>query len=166
MQENNSIEQQIEALTQELRPAVDASFFYIDEYGDVRNANQGWLRKEEFLRLWNNAVFASTNKAEVEEYADCYRGLKLYGLMAVRDNLKYPTEKLYNLCLVGTDFEATESGMVQQIDILEGESVPRRRCVLWSTWFKSNKDRLKALTACGIDADFQKRCAKYGLGGA
>lgn len=160
------IQEQIEALTQELRPYPNNSpFYFVDHDGEVK---EYWNPDEDFEDVawmrdyWNFSLFASTNKAEVEEYADCYHRLKLYQLLGKKAEKVFPlvwnADPFNRVWNYGTDFSVDDS---------EGQmKLHFRCCVFGGVWFAREEDRLEALKICGIDAEFQKRCAKYGLGGA
>ena len=69
-----TIQEQIEALTQELRPfPANNDFWYFDPIVGVCDTKD--LSTIERLLMWKYALKASMNKAEVEEYADCYRSV-------------------------------------------------------------------------------------------
>lgn len=165
----SSIQEQIEALTQELRPYPNGIFFILTASGEIAQFDfSGGATTDVVINslkeIWINSPFASTNKAEVEEYADCYRRLKLYQLLGKKAEKEFPIDwnkKLTSkdICPSGTDFTSDEndSGLV-------GSDV--KCCVLGGVWFAREEDRLEALKICGIDAEFQKKCAKFGLGGA
>jgi hypothetical protein len=158
-----NIPDQIEALTQELRPKLpdNTEFYYFD--GEVIDREMsGFLPVSQ--RRWYVALFASTNKAEVEEYADCYRRLKLYQLLGDKKKKEFPLHPL--IAMHGTDFTSDdfEEQVLEPGHVIKFQ--PWQGCVLGGVWFSREEDRLAALKICGIDAEFQKRCAKYGLGGA
>lgn len=157
-----TIQEQIEALTQELRPYPD---FRTDKYwtfnGDiVIQISQSPMTNE---WVWDNQ-FCSTNKAEVEEYADCYRRLKLYQLLGKKAEKDFPlnwrdrTQCKYATDFVGCAQEHLETGLIT--------CFRERITVLGGVWFANESDRLHALSVCGIDRSFQEKCAKFGLGGA
>ena len=75
------IQSKIEALTQELRPYPrnGKKFWYFNPLTGVESAT--WNSLDYDIEAWEESLLASTNKAEVEEYADCYRRLKLYQLL-------------------------------------------------------------------------------------
>jgi hypothetical protein len=167
-----SIQEQIEALTQELRPWVgekdNVHYFYFDEISLTVMNHWDTL-------LWYAVPFASYDKAEVEEYADCYRRLKLYQLLGKKAEKEFPLKMFYSeeydrkrydsgLCFAelyyGTDFGYVGSGTQGQ----KRHGV--RACVLGGVWFSREEDRLESLKICGITKEFQEKCAKYGLGGA
>jgi len=156
----DSIQSKIEALTQELRPYKGRYFFFNPLNGLIEETSTQWTP----ISL---NVFASTNKAEVEEYADCYKRLKLYQLLGKKAEKKFPpdwndlSQYKYGtdfVLLVQTEDVISETGQVSFED--------RRICVLSGVWFSREEDRLEALKICGIDKAFQEKCAKYGLGGA
>lgn len=158
----SSIEKQIEALTQELRPKLpdNTEFYYFD--GEVIDREMsGFLPISQ--RRWYVSLFASTNKAEVEDYADCYRRLKLYQLLGEKAEKSLPgMRKKY-----ATDFGAyidLELAKKHQGQILVWPN--QKKCFLGGVTFSMEEDRLKALEICGIDRAFQERCAKHKLGGA
>jgi hypothetical protein len=160
-----SIEEQIEALTQELRPCDPYKDFWFFN-GTIVQRWSGEMEpsedeKEESNYIWRDTHFASTNKAEVAEYADCYKRLKLYQLLAQKAALKYPIDWSNDTVdKYGTDFTmgvTEEDGLI--IDVT-------RMCVLGGVWFSREEDRLEALKICQIDKSFQEKCAKYGIGGA
>lgn len=160
---SKSIQEQIKALTQELRPYPKRTIASEDSIFWYFNGDEIW--KTEYFgspncnRRWNNSLFASTNKAEVEEYADCYRRLKLYQLLEKKAEKEFPIDWSDNTVLKhATDFNRNiHLGHLQETF---------KECVLGGVYFARNEDRLEALRICGIDAEFQKKCAKYGLGGA
>lgn len=124
---------------------------------------QPWLRRD--VGKWFNALYRSYDQKEVEEYAHCYLTLNLYQLIAKKKAKEFPLYREGEITLNklhGTDF----IGAIYP----EGAIITRRKiekpCVLGGVWFAREEDRLEALEICGIDAEFQKRCAKYGLGGA
>lgn len=156
-----NIQEQIEALTQELRryPELGDKVYFYDEIDDsieerIYNASTA------LMDIWDRALSSSTNKAEVEEYADCYRRLKLYQLLGEKAAKEYPLDWSKSTWKYGTDFgfSGQEQGQFPS-NIFRG-------CILGGVWFSREEDRLKALEICGIDKAFQERCAKYGLGGA
>ena len=147
-----NIQEQIEALVQELRPHIGRYFFFNPFNGLIEESSTQWTS----ISL---NVFASTDKAEVEDYADCYRRLKLYQLLGKKAEKEFPIdwtnttqEKL------GTDFGTNKSA---QVGTRSGHF-----CCLGGVWFVREEDRLEALKICGIDETFQEKCAKFGLGGA
>ena len=159
-----TIEQQIEALTQELWPYPKGwliekehrAFYYFDGEQIIPS-----IQKDK----WNLSLFASTNKAEVEDYADCYRRLKLYQLIGKQKEKEYPLiwGKVWSLKRNhGTDFFLP--GKHRDNGNVCGNF--KQTCVLGGVWFSRNEDRLEALEICGITKELQERCAKYGLGGA
>jgi hypothetical protein len=159
-----NIQEQIEALTQELRPYPEKPFYYFEGHG-IRQTYPYLVSDISFYKLaWTESLFASTNIAEVEEYADCYRRLKLYQLLAQKAALKYPIDWNQSLqAKYGTDFFAPG---VYDVVPLEGRVVGTLKyCCLGSAWFVNEEDRLEALKICGIDKSFQEKCAKYGFGG-
>ena len=124
---------------------------------------QPWLRRD--IDKWFNALYRSYEKAEVDEYADCFLRLKLYCLIARKKAKEFPLFREGEITLNklhGTDF----IGAIYP----EGAVITRRKiekpCVLGGVWFAHEEDRLEAIKICGIDQSFQKKCAKYGLGGA
>lgn len=170
-----SIEEQIEALTQELRPYPEweRQFYAFD--GDSIESSEECGDEDILIKVWQQALYASTNKAEVEEYADCYRRLKLYQLLGKKAEKEFPLKMFYSeeydrkrydsgLCFAelyyGTDFGYVGSGTQGQ----KRHGV--RACVLGGVWFSREEDRLESLKICGITKEFQEKCAKYGLGGA
>lgn len=156
-----SIKEQIEALTQELRPKLpdNTEFYYFD--GEVIDREMsGFLPVSQ--RRWYVALFASTNKAEVEEYADCYRRLKLYQLLGKKAEKEFPLD-WGTQATIKHGFDATLSWDGQD-GIVYSHS--RKQCCLGGVYFSRLQDLREALKICGIDAEFQERCAKYGLGGA
>lgn len=73
-----TIENQIEQLTQELRPYPKGIFYSFDGISIKETSFTGTIfDKQEF----KYSIYHATNKAEVEEYADCYKRLKLYQLL-------------------------------------------------------------------------------------
>lgn len=162
-----NIQEQIEALTQELRPPFPEETFY---YFDTATMQVGIELKKypEYdspARVkWREFNFTSTNEAEVEEYADCYRRLKLYQLLGKKSMKSDPEaiEKKHLWTFYGTDFYRTldDQGCIY--------STPqyRKKLVLGGVWFAREEDRLNALKICGITKEMQEKCAKYGLGGA
>lgn len=160
-----SIAEQIEALTQELRPWVgekdNVHYFYFDETSLTVMAHWDTL-------LWYAVPFASYDKAEVEEYADCYRRLKLYQLLGKKAEKEFPIDWNNNFYVIkGTDFHSyfDEELAVKNFGLLTS-TVCKRSCILGSVWFSREEDRLEALKICGITKEFQEKCTKYGLGGA
>lgn len=164
----NTIESQIEALTQELRP-------YPKFENTPPESMQIWTFNGDLVtRISESPMtnewawihqFASTNKAEVEEYADCYKRLKLYQLIGKKAEKEFPLTREGEITLKklhGTDF----IGAIYP----EGAVITRRRinrpCVLGGVWFSREEDRLEALKICKIDKAFQEKCSKFGLGGA
>jgi hypothetical protein len=158
-----SIQEQIEALTQELRPWVgekdNVHYFYFDEISLTVMNHWDTL-------LWYAVPFASYDKAEVEEYADCYRRLKLYQLLGKKAEKEFPLfwsdVTHYKAFKVGTDFTKEPYHKTGQVSI----GARYRPCVFGGVWFSREEDRLEALKICEIDRAFQEKCAKYGLGGA
>ena len=157
----NSIQEQIEALTQELCksefPINCHTLYCFNGIDDVYMVGIG-------VESFRMGTYSSTNKAEVEEYADCYRRLKLYQLLGKKAEKEYPLcyaiERRWGIQRFGTSFTSDfPNGQI----ITAGELSP---CVLGRVWFAREEDRLNALKICGIDKAFQERCAKYGLGGA
>lgn len=161
-----SIEEQIEALTQELRPYPEweRQFYAFD--GDSIESSEECGDEDILIKVWQQALYASTNKAEVEEYADCYRRLKLYQLLGKKAEKEFPlfwSDVIhYKAVKFGTDFTEEPHHETGQVCI----GARYRPCVLGGVWFSREEDRLEALKICGIDKSFQERCAKYGLGGA
>lgn len=159
-----NIPDQIEALTQELRPKLpdNTEFYYFD--GEVIDREMsGFLPVSQ--RRWYVALFASTNKAEVEEYADCYRRLKLYQLLSKKAEKEFPLDWRLSINKqekTGTDFEGC--AQVELTGKISTYSV--RITVLGGVWFSREEDRLEALKICGITRELQEKCSKYGLGGA
>lgn len=162
-----SIQEQIEALTQELRPyPKDKLFYYFDEITEEIieiKAFDSYVNDKHthFRTLWHRSLFASTNKAEVEEYADCYRRLKLYQLLGKKAEKEFPVEWLdmESPKKYATDFyRNTYDGGIYTTYV--------KSCVLGSVWFSREEDRLEALKICGITKELQEKCSKYGLGGA
>ena len=159
----DSIQSKIEALTQELKPYPKGEVFYTFDPQSRETIMQHGLHAQSLVPqthriYWDFAVFASTNKAEVEEYADCYKRLKLYQLLGKQKEKEYPITWAMPTEKYATDFESgLSTGRVQQYN--------KRVVVLGGVWFSREEDRLEALKICGIDAEFQKRCSKYGLGG-
>lgn len=149
-----SIQEQIEALTQELYKSdypVNCHVIHCFNGYEVITLGIG-------AETFQYGIYQSTNKAEVEEYADCYRRLKLYQLLGKKSLM---SGVLQHGDLYGTDFVACANNDPT------GRIVGRWRiCVLGGVWFAREEDRLNALKICGIDKAFQERCAKYGLGGA
>lgn len=97
-----SIEEQIEALTQELRPYPKGEEWYsfipsLDPFinsGVITHSLLAQKSTPEHHRLyWILSEKASTNKAEVEDYADCYRRLKLYQLLGKKAEKEFPTNR-------------------------------------------------------------------------
>lgn len=167
-----SIEEQIEALTQQLRPPFPEDTFY---YFDVASLNVHVCLKRypeyesDARKQWNKFNFASTSKTEVEEYADCYRRLKLYQLLGKKAEKEFPViweaEWRSGLPLhFGTDWNTVCDDPHGGVWVSGVES--NRIVTLGGVWFARNEDRLEALKVCGIDEAFQERCAKLGLGGA
>lgn len=168
----NTIESQIEALTQELRPYPKGQIFhyFISSENYIGTYKLPVAAPDTYESpLWYYADKTSTNKVEVEEYADCYRRLKLYQLLGKKAEKEFPidwsdTEEHK----FGTDWimSLAVAEKIQMNHLNGSVRPPYRRVVLGGVWFKREIDRLEALKICGIDAEFQKRCAKYGLGGA
>lgn len=125
---------------------------------------QPWLRRD--IDKWYTALFRSYDQKEVMEYSACFKTLKLYELLGRKAERNFPLmwsdvihHKAYK---VGTDFLQEpfhETGQVES-----GEKY--HPCVLGGVWFARDADRLEALKICGIDRDFQKKCATLRLGGA
>lgn len=166
-----NIQEQIEALTQELRPyPVGEVFYSFDPFGTdsnyiaIHDPDPKW--KIYNAASWQYAPFVSTNKAEVEEYADCYRRLKLYQLLGKKAEKAFPlfwSDVIhYKAFKVGTDFTKEPYHETGQVSI----GARYRPCVLGGVWFAREEDRLNALKICGITKEMQEKCAKYGLGGA
>lgn len=167
----DSIESKIEALTQELRPYPKGElFYYFDEITEEVieiKAFDSYVNDPHthFRTLWSKALKSSTNKSEVEEYADCYKRLKLYQLLGEKAEKEFPLTHQGEITLkrlYGTDF----IGAIYP----EGAVMTRRRinrpCVLGGVWFSREEDRIETLKLVGIDKAFQEKCAKFGLGGA
>jgi hypothetical protein len=167
-----TIENQIEALTQELRPYPTGQEWYsFNPSLDPREVSGVFTHTLHLQKhvpqtnelLWLVADKASTNKSEVEDYADCYRRLKLYQLLGEKaDKMMLGVRKKY-----ATDFGAYQDDELAkkhsgQIMVWPNEN----KCCLGGVRFSMEEDRLKALEICGIDKAFQERCAKFGLGGA
>lgn len=151
-----SIQEQIEALTQELRPYPEGQKFYtFDEFDPESDLVALHLPEEKWREhnttAWKYSLYASTNKAEVEEYADCYRRLKLYQLLGKKAEKEFPF-------VSGNKFGFNMVGYCERFDYFG--------CIFGGVWFSREKDRLEALKICGITKEFQEKCAKYGLGGA
>ena len=160
-----SIQEQIKALTQELRPRYNGETFYWFDTAtlSVRVDNKPYPEYDSQSRTkWNEFNFASTIKAEVEEYADCYRRLRLYQLLAQKAALKYPIDWSVQ-STIKHGFDATLSWDGQD-GIVYAHS--RKQCCLGGVYFSRLQDLREALKICGIDRAFQEKCAKYGLGGA
>lgn len=176
-----SIQEQIEALTQELRPyptEIDSYFYAFapDEMDGILSVFTCVVNDHPVTKqIWLDAHYASTNKAEVEEYADCYKRLKLYQLLGKKAEKEFPLKMFYaeesdrkkydsGLCFAelyyGTDFGYVGSGTKGQ----KRHGV--RACVLGGAWFSREEDRLEALKICGITKEMQEKMSKYGLGGA
>lgn len=163
-----SIQEQIEALTQELRPypkfenTPPESMQIWTFNGDlVTRISESPMTNEWAWRY----QFSSTNKAEVEEYADCYRRLRLYQLIGEKKKKEFPLdfENADMIPLKGTDF-GSGSGVDGYIEYTKYyKPTP---CVLGGVWFVREEDRLEALKICGITKELQEKCSKYGLGGA
>lgn len=174
----DEILQQIKLLTRELRPIYNGETFYWFDPAtlNVRVDNKPYPEYDRQSRdKWNEFNFASTNKAEVEEYADCYKRLKLYQLLGKKAEVEFPLKMFYaeesdrkkydsGLCFAelyyGTDFGYVGSGTKGQ----KRHGV--RACVLGGVWFSREEDRLEALKICGITKEMQEKMSKYGLGGA
>jgi hypothetical protein len=163
-----NIQEQIEVLTQELRPCNPYKDFWffngtvVQRWSGEKEPSED--EKEESNYIWRDTHFASTDKAEVEEYADCYHRLKLYQLLGKKAEKESPIDwanKTHSY--IGTDFTQSTIGDVYST-ALASES--QRYCVLGGVWFSREEDRLEALKQAGIDEAFQEKCAKYGLGGA
>lgn len=161
-----SIEQQIQELTEELRPVPrkkgKAIFWY---YDPIIGVDQIVESKDYQPQMWLNALFASTNKAEVEDYADCYRRLRLYQLLGEKAAKEYPLVREGEITLNklhGTDF----IGAIYPNGALVTRRKHHRPCVLGGVWFAREEDRLKAIEICGIDRVMQEKMARFGIGGA
>lgn len=156
-----SIQEQIEALIQELRPYPEGPFYYFDGHG-IRQTYPYLASDVSFYKVaWAQALFASVSIKEVEEYADCYRRLKLYQLLGKKAEKEFSVEWLdmESPKKYATDFyRNTYDGGIYTTYV--------KSCVLGSVWFSREEDRLEALKLAGITREFQERCAKYGLGGA
>ena len=163
----NTIESQIEALTQELRP-------YPKFENTPPESMQIWTFNGDLVtRISESPMtnewawihqFSSTNKAEVEEYADCYKRLKLYQLLGKKAEKEFPLAWTEGKHLkYGTDFE--RENVLEVINKGRIESF-HKACVIGGVWFSREEDRLEALKICGITKEFQEKCAKYGIGGA
>jgi len=166
-----SIEEQIEALTQELRPYPEtrAEWFWYFSTSDDESFVDSCLEDEsEYARrVWRDSEFCSFNKAEVEEYADCYRRLRLYQLIGEKKKKEFSLNRVADSPIYGTDFlYYIDLGVADRFSGRVTTPNWKRHCVLGGVWFAREEDRLEALKICGIDAEFQKKCAKYGLGGA
>lgn len=172
----SSIEKQIEALTQELRPYPAGEEWYsfspaLDPFinsGVITHNLIAQKSAPEHHRLyWILSEKSSTDKAEVEEYADCYKRLKLYQLIGKKKEKEFPLKWEEDFDLgdygkdypKGTDFirEPNCNGLIES-DV--------KACVLGGVWFSREEDRLEALKICQIDKSFQEKCTKFGLGGA
>jgi hypothetical protein len=167
-----NILEQIEALTQELSPypTEEKSYYYLGS--DLQIYHIDCISKY-FIPFWRHSLFASTNKAEVEEYADCYKRLKLYQLLGKKRKKEFPIKwnsDVYDITSAEQQdaiFYGTDFGIEDEPYTMFGRCpCYRHSTVLGGVWFSREEDRLEALKICGIDAEFQKRCAKYGLGGA
>lgn len=168
----STIEQQIEALTQELRPYPEKvvitqiqpmkrsnSFFWYIEHGVIWKGD--FFGTPEDKQKWVYSLFASTNKAEVEDYADCYRRLKLYQLLGEKAAKQSPLNELH--LVYGVDFNGRATyanGLIEHQFQMDNNHT-----CLGGVWFARKEVALKALEICGITKEFQKRCAKYGIGG-
>lgn len=161
-----SIEEQIEALTQELRPRYSGETFYWFDVATltVRIDNKPYPEYDSQSRAkWKEFNFASTNKAEVEEYADCYRRLKLYWLMGEKAEKLLPNMAKKYATDFGAYMDVELSKKHQgQIRVWPNEN----KCCFGGVRFAMEEDRLEALKICGITKEFQEKCSKYGLGGA
>lgn len=162
-----TIQEQIEALTQELRPypGHDDFYTYDPEFNTIISFKKAGSDDSpgDARANWYRALFASTNKAEVEEYADCYRRLKLYQLLGKKAEKEFPLDwkpLIGKDGSYGTDFNYSMhvTGMVFKRC--------SKVCVLGGVWFAREEDRLEALKICGITKELQEKCSKYGLGGA
>jgi len=164
---NSNIQEQIASLTQELRPYPEtrAEWFWYFSTSDDESFVDSCLEDEsEYARrVWRDSEFCSFNKAEVEEYADCYRRLKLYQLLGKKAEKDFPlnwrdrTQCKYATSFVGCAQEHLETGLIT--------CFRERITVLGGVWFANESDRLHALSVCGIDRSFQEKCARFGLGG-
>lgn len=157
-----SIQEQIEALTQELRPYPPEGTVWLFENEWVTPLSFISI-SEEHKRIWRNAPYASTNKAEVEEYADCYRRLKLYWLMGEKAEKLLPNMAKKYATDFGAYMDVELSKKHQgQIRVWPNEN----KCCFGGVRFAMEEDRLEALKICGITKELQEKCSKYGLGGA
>ena len=160
------IEEQIETIIEELRPVPLDDFWYIDYDGYI--CASGGLDHKLNAHAWLHSLYSSTNKTEVEEYADCYRRLKLYQLLGKKAEKEFPFT--FDICTpekYGTDFGQFDLIHNDLEDYLgQAACIIGPPCVLGGVWFAREEDRLEAVKICGIDAEFQKRCAKHRLGGA
>lgn len=167
----DEILQQIKLLTRELRPIYNGETFYWFDPAtlNVRVDNKPYPEYDRQSRdKWNEFNFASTNKAEVEEYADCYRRLKLYQLLGKKAQREHPLVnndtkvRGWSLVSYGTDFSTDNVKGMGKVT----SSHKFKRCVLGGVWFAREEDRLEALKICGITKEMQEKMSKYGLGGA
>ena len=172
-----SIQDQIQELTEELRPYPKGREWYsfnpsLDPWEVsgifTHNLIAQKSNPQEHELLWELADKASTNKEEVADYADCYRRLKLYRLIGEKKKQEVPftfdsrTPEKY-----GTDFGQFDH-IYNEVEGYHGQvtAIIDPPCVLGGVWFSREEDRLEALKICGIDKAFQERCAKHKLGGA
>lgn len=164
----NTIESQIEALTQELSPRYNGeSFYWFDPATlSVRVDNKPYPEYDSQSRTkWKEFNFASTNKEEVEEYADCYKRLKLYQLIGEKTEKEFPIDwSNWDQIKYSTWFFIDDTAQEEDEQGIQSSNI--RYACLAGVWFARNEDRLEALKICGIDKAFQEKCAKYGLGGA
>lgn len=161
-----SIQEQIEALTQELDTTKRNGtewVWYFD--GELIRQAYPWNDKDYAKSITLYSLIHSTNKAEVEEYADCYRRLKLYQLLGKKAEREFPIDwSNWDQVKYSTWFFTDDTSQEEDEQGIQESNI--RYACLGSVWFAREEDRLEALRICGIDAEFQKRCAKYGLGGA
>mgnify|MGYP000961247211 CR=1 FL=1 len=160
-----NIQEQIEALTQELRPCpVNNDFWYFDPIAGICDTKN--LGTFERMLMWKSPS-SSTNKAEVEEYADCYRRLKLYQLIGEKKKKEFSLNRVADSPIYGTDFlYYIDLGVADRFSGRVTKPNWKRHCVLGGVWFANESDRLHALSICRIDRSFQEKCARFGLGGA
>ena len=154
-------EEQIKALTQELRPYTSETIYY---FGIVSQGVQAANVPEETWPALNSiALYYSTNKAEVEEYADCYYRLKLYQLLGKKAEKLLPNMAKKYATDFGAYMDVELSKKHQgQIRVWPNEN----KCCFGGVRFAMEEDRLEALKVCGITKELQEKCSKYGLGGA
>lgn len=155
-----SIEEQIEALTQELHPQA---FDFDKGVKEETRMKLSRLAFDSAIRcLANYSGF--TNEEEEDGYADCYKRLRLYQLLGKEAEKEFPIDwAILSNSYIGTDFTQSTDGAVYST-ALSTES--QKYCVLGGVWFSREEDRLEALKICGIDRSFQEKCSRYGLGGA